>query len=80
MTLFKDILSSTNLQMAWEHVRKNKGCAGCDGITIDAYPYWAKANWIHIKRGLHKGIYCPQPVKRVEIPKPNGDVRLLGIP
>lgn len=80
MTLFEDIFSFNNLQMAWEHVRKNKGSAGCDGITIDDYPSWAKAHWRNIKRGLYKGIYCPQPVKRVEIPKSNGGIRLLGIP
>jgi RNA-directed DNA polymerase len=80
MTLFEDILSSNNLQMAWKQVRKNKGSAGCDGITLEAYPYWARAHWHHIKRGLTQGIYCPQPVKRIEIPKLNGGVRRLGIP
>jgi RNA-directed DNA polymerase len=80
MTLFEDIFSSNNLRMAWEHVRKNKGSAGCDGVTIDDYPYWAKAHWTGIKRGLYEGIYCPQPVRRVEIPKPTGGIRLLGIP
>jgi RNA-directed DNA polymerase len=80
MTLFEDIFSSNNLRMAWEHVRKNKGSAGCDGVTIDDYPYWAKAHWTGIKRGLYEGIYCPQPVRRVETPKPTGGIRLLGIP
>ena len=80
MTLFDDIFSSNNVQMAGEQVRKNKGSAGCDGLTIDDYPYWAKAHWTGIKRGLYEGIYCPQPVRRVEIPKSNGGIRLLGIP
>ena len=80
MTLFEEILLPANLQLAWQRVRRNKGSAGCDGISIDDYPRWAKAHWGNIKRGLHAGIYCPQPVKRIEIPKPNGGIRRLGIP
>jgi len=80
MTLFEEILLPANLHLAWQRVKRNKGSAGCDGIGIDDYPRWAKAHWANIKRGLHTGIYCPQPVKRIEIPKPNGGIRLLGIP
>lgn len=79
-SLLNDILLPTNLHPAWKHVRQNKGSAGIDGITLDAYPDWAKAHWANIRRGLLAGYYCPQPVRRVEIPKPNGGVRLLGIP
>jgi RNA-directed DNA polymerase len=80
MTLFDEILLPANLHLAWQRVRKNKGSAGCDGISLDDYPRWAQVHWGNIKRGLHAGIYCPQPVKRIEIPKPNGGIRLLGIP
>lgn len=80
MTLFEEILLPANLHLAWQRVRRNKGSAGCDGISIDDYPQWAQAHWSNIKRGLQTGIYCPQPVKRIEIPKPNGGIRLLGIP
>ena len=78
--LFEDILHPENLHRAWKRVRQNKGSAGIDGITLDDYPQWAQAHWLNIKRGLERGYYCPQPVKRVEIPKPNGGIRLLGIP
>lgn len=80
MTLFEEILLPANLHMAWQRVRQNKGSAGIDGITLENYPSWAKAHWQNIKRGLERGYYIPQPVKRVEIPKPNGGIRLLGIP
>jgi len=80
MTLFEEILLPANLHLAWQRVKRNKGSAGYDGISIDDYPSWSKAHWGNIKRGLHAGNYCPQPVKRIEIPKPNGGVRLLGIP
>ena len=78
--LLEQILASENLQAAWKHVKQNKGSAGIDGITLDDYLPWATAHWQNIRRGLLEGHYCPLPVRRVEIPKPNGDVRLLGIP
>jgi len=80
MMILEEILLPANLHMAWQRVRQNKGSAGIDGITLDDYPKWAKTHWQNIKRGLERGYYCPQPVKRVEIPKPNGGIRLLGIP
>ena len=78
--LLEQILASDNLQQAWKRVKQNKGAAGVDGMTLDQYPSWAKAHWKGVKRGLERGYYCPQPVKRVEIPKANGGVRCLGIP
>jgi len=78
--LLEQILASDNLQQAWKRVKQNKGAAGVDGMTLDQYPSWAKAHWKLVKRGLERGYYCPQPVKRVEIPKANGGVRCLGIP
>ena len=78
--LFKQVLSSENLRDAWKRVKQNKGAAGVDGLTIDDYPVWIHQHWDSIHRGLQQGYYCPLPVKRVEIPKPNGGIRLLGIP
>ena len=80
MKLFEKIFSSANLHMAWDHVKQNKGAAGIDGCSLKDYPPWAKAHWTNVKRGLERGYYCPQPVKRIEIPKPDGGIRLLGIP
>ncbi|HIG66085.1 MAG TPA: group II intron reverse transcriptase/maturase [Methyloprofundus sp.] len=80
MILFEQILSSQNLQDAWQRVKRNKGAAGVDGLSIADYPKWIYAHWGGIKIGLEQGYYCPLPVKRIEIPKPNGGIRLLGIP
>jgi len=78
--LLEQILASENLQLAWKRVKQNKGVAGVDGLTIDQYLEWAKVHWGTVHQGLERGYYCPLPVKRVEIPKPNGGLRLLGIP
>jgi len=78
--LFEQVLSSENLRDAWKRVKQNKGAAGVDGLTIEDYPVWIHQHWESIHHGLQQGYYCPLPVKRVEIPKPNGGTRLLGIP
>ncbi|XLP07746.1 group II intron reverse transcriptase/maturase [Alteromonas marina] len=67
--------------MAWKQVRANKGASGIDGMTIDDFPAWANAgNWKRIMTELRSGQYQPSPVKRVEIDKPDGGKRQLGIP
>ncbi len=78
--LLEQILAPDNLRRAWKRVRQNKGAAGIDGMTIEDYQVWARGHWLNIRRGLMHGHYCPRPVKRVEIAKPNGGIRLLGIP
>lgn len=78
--LLKQILTPENLQQAWKRVRQNKGAAGVDGLAIEQYLAWARVHWGSVHQGLERGYYCPLPVKRVEIPKANGDMRLLGIP
>ena len=78
--LMKRVLSPANLHTAWKHVRRNKGAPGVDGVSIEDYPQWAKQHWAATRRALEGGYYIPQPVRRVEIPKPAGGVRLLGVP
>ena len=78
--LIKRVLSPANLHTAWKHVRRNKGAPGVDGVSIEDYPQWAKQHWAATRRALEGGYYIPQPVRRVEIPKPAGGVRLLGVP
>jgi RNA-directed DNA polymerase len=78
--LMKRVLSPANLHAAWKHVRRNKGAPGVDGITLEDYPLWAKQHWAATRRALEGGYYIPQAVRRVEIPKPTGGVRLLGVP
>jgi RNA-directed DNA polymerase len=78
--LFDKVFSRDNMQQAWQQVKRNKGAAGCDGMRIEQFPDWAKTQWQHCKTHLYNGSYRPQPVKRIEIEKPDGGVRLLGIP
>lgn len=78
--LLKRVLSPANLHAAWKQVRRNKGAPGADGVSIEDYPQWAKQHWAATRRALQRGYYIPQAVRRVEIPKPTGGVRLLGVP
>jgi len=79
--LLEQVLASENLQAAWKRVRANKGAAGIDGMTIDEFPAWVKSgNWIKVTTELETGQYSPSPVRRVEIDKPDGGKRQLGIP
>ena len=80
VTTVEDVVSSENMQRAWQRVKANKGAPGIDDMSITGYPDFARANWPRIKASLLDGTYNPTPVKRVEIPKDNGGVRLLGIP
>ena len=67
-----------NLKEAIAQVKANKGSAGIDGMTVDELPDYAEL--LGIREQLLNGTYKPRPVKRVEIPKPDGGVRKLGIP
>src|SRR6516225_11519887 len=69
-----------NLRTALARVKRNKGAAGIDGMSVDDLPAYLKEHWLTIRVQLLDGAYKPQPVRRVEIPKPDGGVRLLGIP
>src|SRR5271165_4405041 len=78
--LMEEVCSRENLEIAWKRVRRNKGGPGVDGMTIDAAKDYLREQWPDIRSRLLDGTYQPQPVKRVEIPKPDGGVRKLGIP
>jgi len=69
-----------NLMLAYDRVLKNKGAAGVDGIGIAEFKEHLKQHWPTIKAKLLAGEYMPAPVRRVDIPKPQGGVRTLGIP
>ena len=74
------ILSKDNLNRAYKRVKANKGAPGVDGMTIEeAFP-WLKEHSHELTERIRKGHYTPSPVRRVEIPKPDGGVRKLGIP
>ncbi|MBQ9371184.1 MAG: hypothetical protein IJU03_03240 [Thermoguttaceae bacterium] len=78
--LLEKILSHSNLNEAYEKVRANKGTGGVDGMTIAELKDYVRENWDGIKEQIRRREYKPQPVRRVEIPKPNGGVRKRGIP
>lgn len=78
--LLARVLERANLQRALKQVRQNKGAPGIDGMTVDELPAYLRDHWLEIRAQLEAGSYRPQPVRRVEIPKPDGRVRLLGIP
>ena len=78
--LLERILDPGNLQTAWLRVKANGGAAGVDGMVIAQFPAFARQHWEKIRSRLMAGTYHPAPVRRVFIPKPNGDLRPLGIP
>ena len=78
--LLAHVLERANLQRALKQVRQNKGAPGIDGMTVDELPQYLRDHWLEIRAQLEAGKYQPQPVKRVDIPKPDGKTRPLGIP
>ena len=65
MTTVEEVVSSENMQQAWQRIKANKGAAGIDEMSITDYPEFARANWPGIKVSLLDGKYNPAPVKRV---------------
>ena len=78
--LMEEILSRENMALAYKRVKANKGTSGVDGISVDEIQEYLKENWPSIKERIQQRKYKPNPVLRVEIPKPSGGVRKLGIP
>ncbi len=78
--LMEEVCERANCERAWKRVRKNKGGPGVDGMTIDETRDHLREHWPGIRSQLLDGTYQPQPVKRVEIPKPDGGIRKLGVP
>ena len=78
--LLEEILSRDNMILAYKKVKANRGTSGIDGIGTDEIDEYLRENWATIKDKIRRRKYKPQPVRRVEIPKPNGGVRNLGIP
>jgi RNA-directed DNA polymerase len=74
------VVERENLKKALAQVKRNKGAAGVDGMTVDELPAYLKEHWLTIRAQLLDGSYKPQPVRRVEIPKASGGLRPLGIP
>ena len=78
--LMEEVCKRENLKEAFRQVKGNKGSAGVDGVTVNQLTDYLKQHWPVIREQLLSGTYEPKPVRRVEIPKPDGGVRKLGIP
>ena len=78
--LLERILSRDNLNRAYKRVKANKGAPGIDGMTIEDTLPWLREHREELLETIRQGKYKPQPVRRKEIPKPDGGVRKLGIP
>jgi RNA-directed DNA polymerase len=78
--LMEEVCERGNCQQALKRVKANKGSAGVDGMTVHELPGYLRQHWPAIREQLLSGTYRPQPVRRVEIDKPDGGVRKLGVP
>src|SRR6266851_2828645 len=78
--IMEEVCERANLKEALRQVKGNKGSAGVDRMTVDQLGDYLKQHWPAIREQLLNGTYEPKPVRRVEIPKPDGGVRRLGIP
>lgn len=78
--LLEKILYRDNLNNAYKRVKANRGAPGVDGMTVEAALPWLKEHGKELTESIRQGKYKPDPVRRKEIPKPDGGVRKLGIP
>jgi len=76
----EEVVERSNLQLAYQRVVKNKGAPGVDDVRVTEFKDWLKMHWPSVKTALLEGRYLPRPVRRVDIPKPAGGVRTLGVP
>ena len=78
--LMERVVERSNLWLAYQRVVKNKGAPGVDGVTVAEFKDWLKVHWPRVKEALLEGRYLPRAVRRVDIPKPSGGIRTLGVP
>lgn len=74
------VVERSNMRLAYQRVVEDKGAPGVDGLTAAELKDWLKGHWPRVKQALLAGEYLPRPVRRVDIPKPQGGVRTLGVP
>jgi len=79
-SLMEAVCERENLKKALRRVKANKGSPGGDGMTVEQLPDYLRAHWLQHRDELLRGTYTPSPVRRVELPKPDGGVRKLGVP
>jgi len=78
--LMEQVVERSNLQLAYQRVVKNEGAPGVDEVSVPEFKDWLKMHWSSVKIALLEGRYLPRPVRRVDIPKPLGGTRMLGVP
>ncbi len=78
--LMEEVVERSNLKLAYQRVVKNKGAPGVDDVSVLEFKDWLKMHWPSVKIALVEGRYLPRPVRRVDIPKPSGGMRMLGVP
>ena len=74
------VVERSNIRLAYQRVVENKGAAGIEGMPVSELKDWLVVHWRSVKKALLEGRYLPQPVRAVDIPKPKGGVRTLGVP
>jgi RNA-directed DNA polymerase len=80
LRLMEAVVERSNLFRAYERVVENQGAPGVDGLTVSEFKPWLQRHWTRVKQDLLSGVYQPERVRKVEIPKPQGGVRMLGVP
>jgi RNA-directed DNA polymerase len=78
--LMEQVVERSNLTLAYQRVVKNKGAPGVDDVLVPEFKDWLKMHWPSVKTALLEDRYLPRPVRRVDIPKPSGGMRTLGVP
>jgi RNA-directed DNA polymerase len=78
--LMEEVVERSNLKLAYQRVVENKGAPGVDDVSVSEFKGWLKIHWPSVKTALLEGRYLPRPVRRVDIPKPSGGMRMLGVP
>src|SRR6185437_2956241 len=79
-SMLEEILDYRNITKALQQVMSNKGAGGVDGMQTEELRDWLEVNWGNLRESILEGSYRPAPVRKVEIPKPSGGTRTLGIP
>jgi len=78
--LLEKMVDRDNMNYAYKRVKSNKGAHGVDGMKVDELLQYLKENGVRLRQSILDGKHCPNPVRRVEIPKEDGKMRKLGIP
>ena len=78
--LMEAVVERSNMWLTYQRVVENRGAPGVDGLTVAEFKDWLVVHWPRVKEALLAGAYLPRPVRRVDIPKPQGGIRTLGVP